>query len=222
MDDTPTTSARRKRKATTPSVIEATTAAPMPIVEAPVAADPAPEPIVVAAAPHVAAPATPPAAVPAAPQKETVMNTETVTQTIEQNQDRAQAFMGDMNDRTKGAMEKGAKLVEELSAFNKGNIEAIVESSKIAARAIETMGQDAAAFAKTAFEQQTAAWRQLASVKSPTEFMKLQSEMIRQSFDQMVQQSSRSTETVMKLAGEVAQPISNRMAIAADKMKVAA
>ena len=217
MDDIPTTSARRKRKAAMPSVIEATAAAPMPIVEAPITADPAPEPIVAAAEP-----VTPPAAVSAAPQKETVMNTETVTQTIEQTQDRAQAFVGDINDRTKGAMEKGAKLVEELSAFNKGNIEAIVESSKIAARAIETMGQDAAAFAKTAFEQQTAAWRQLASVKSPTEFMKLQSEMIRQSFDQMVQQSSRSTETVMKLAGEVAQPISNRMAIAADKMKVAA
>ena len=72
------------------------------------------------------------------------------------------------------------------------------------------------------FEEATAAFKTLASVKSPTEFMKLQSDFVRGAFDAMVAETSRSTETMLKLAGEVAQPISNRMAVAAEKMKTPA
>ena len=97
-----------------------------------------------------------------------------------------------------------------------------IESTKIAARGIEAMSQDAAAYTRKSFEGATAAMRTLAAVKSPTEFMKLQSDYARSMMDAMIAETSRSTEAMLKLAGEVAQPISNRMAIAADKMKVAA
>ena len=84
------------------------------------------------------------------------------------------------------------------------------------------MGQDAAEFGRKQFEEATAAFKTLATVKSPTEFLKLQSDFVRSSFDALVAETSRSTETVLKLAGEVAQPISNRFAVAAEKMKTAA
>lgn len=144
------------------------------------------------------------------------------TATIDTATDKTQAMFADANDRAKGAMEKGAKFFSEVTEFGKGNVEALVESSKIAARGLETMGQDAATYAKTSFEGATAAMRTFATVKSPTEFMKLQADYARQAFDAMVAQTSRSTEASLKLAGEVAQPISNRVAIAADKMKIAA
>ena len=51
--------------------------------------------------------------------------------------DQGKAVFGEMNDRAKGAMEKGARLFEDANAFGKGNIEAMVESSKIAARSSE-------------------------------------------------------------------------------------
>lgn len=139
-----------------------------------------------------------------------------------ETQDKAQAMFADVNDRAKGAMEKGAKMVEEMNAFGKGNVEAVVESTKIAARGLETMGQDAAAYTRKSFEDATAAFKTLATVKSPTEFLKLQSDYARSMFDAMVAETSRSTEAMLKLAGEVAQPISNRIAVAADKMKIAA
>ena len=41
-------------------------------------------------------------------------------------------------------------------------------------------------------------------------------------FDAMVQQTSRNTEAMLKLAGEVVQPLSNRAALAAEKLKIAA
>ena len=122
----------------------------------------------------------------------------------------------------KGAMEKGQKMFDEMNSFSKGNIEAIVESTKIAAKGFETFGQDVAAYAKKSFEEASTAAKTLASVKSPTEFMKLQSDYVRSAFDMMVAETSRSTEAMLKLAGEVAQPISNRVAIAAEKVKIAA
>ena len=153
------------------------------------------------------------AATAAAPKKEVTMTTTT---------DKAKTMIADANSRTKAAMEKSQQMFGEMGEFSKGNVEAIVESSKIAAKGMETMGQDAAAYAKKAFEDMTATAKQMASVKSPTDFMKLQSDFFRSSFDAMVAQSSKSTETMLKLAGEVAQPISNRVSMAAEKIKVAA
>ena len=136
--------------------------------------------------------------------------------------EKTQAMFAEANDRTKGAVEKGTKFFQEVTEFSKGNVEALVESSKIAAKGFESMGQDAAAYAKTSFESASEALRTMASIKSPTEFMKFQSDYVRSVFDGLVAHTSRGTEASLKLAGEVAQPISNRVAMAADKMKVVA
>ena len=158
----------------------------------------------------------------AAPVTKEIPMEATIKNVADETQAKAKAMFADVGDRTKGAMEKGQKMIEEMSEFGKGNVEAVVESTKIAARGIEAMGQDAAAYTRKSFEGATAAIRTLAAVKSPTEFMKLQSDYARSMFDAMIAETSRSTEAMLKLAGEVAQPISNRMAIAADKMKIAA
>ena len=204
--------------------VEAVQAAPVvepePEVVIPEPQAVAPEPEMMAPDPVPAPVSTPTAAVPAAPKKESIMATtiDNVTNTTA----KAQAFFTDASERAKGAVAKSSKLLEEAGAFGKGNVEALVESSKIAAKGFETMGQDAAEFGRKQFAEATAAFKTLATVKSPTEFLKLQSDFVRSSFDALVAETSRSTETVLKLAGEVAQPISNRFAVAAEKMKTAA
>ncbi|EZP51077.1 MULTISPECIES: phasin family protein [Sphingomonas] len=188
-------------------------AKPTGIQPAPVpAADAVTAPLPVAPAPVVDAAA--PIATPAA--KEVIMETiENVTATT-------QTAFTDATDRAKGAVDKSQKLLQDATEFGKGNIEALVESSKIAARGLESLGQDAAAYAKKSFEDATTVAKTLSSVKSPTEFFKLHADYVRASFDALVQQSSHNTEAVLKLAGEVVQPLSNRVALAAEKLKVAA
>lgn len=132
------------------------------------------------------------------------------------------AFFTDFNDRAKAAYEKGTKSFEEMNDFAKGNIEAIVESSKIAAKGFETLGQDAADYSRKSFETATTAFKGFASVKTPTELFKLQSDFAKSAFDSLVAETSKNTEAMIKLAGEVAQPISNRVAVAVEKVKVAA
>lgn len=144
------------------------------------------------------------------------------TTTIADAAEKGQAYFAEFNARAKAAMEKGGKAVEEMSAFGKGNVEALVESGKIAAKGLESLGQGYAEYGRKSFEGATAVLKSLAGVKTPAEFLQLQSDFVRSQFDSMVAETSKTTEAVLKLAGDVAQPISNRVAVAAEKIKVAA
>ncbi|SMF68379.1 phasin family protein [Allosphingosinicella indica] len=144
---------------------------------------------------------------------------ETGQQTAQQTAERVQAAFGDMNERAKSAMERNSKLVEEMTDLTKGNVEAFVASSRVAAQGFQTLGQEAADFSRRSFEEASATLKSFAEVKSPTDFFRLQSEYARSAFDSMVSESSKMSEAVIKLAGEVAEPITNRATIAADKVK---
>lgn len=147
---------------------------------------------------------------------------EKVMSTIENATDKAQALFGEWNERTKAAVEKSTKLVEEANDFAKGNVEALVESGRIAAKGFEGLGQDAAEYSRKSFESATAALKSFSSVKSPADFFKLQSDFFRTSFDSYVAEASKNTEALIKLASDAAQPLSNRVAVAAEKVKTAA
>lgn len=133
--------------------------------------------------------------------------------------ERVQALFGEVSERAKGAYEKSVKLTEELSEFQKGNVEAFVESSKLAAKGAESLGQEAADYARKSFENSTAALKTFATAKSPSELFKLQSDYMKSSFDAAVAESSKVTEAWLKMAGEVTQPLSNRFAVAVEKAK---
>src|SRR3546814_3761312 len=105
--------------------------------------------------------------------------------------DRFQAAVGEDNERTKVAVEKSTKLFEEATELTKGNVEALVASSKIAAKGVETLGQEAADYGRKSFEEASAALKSFAEVKSPTDFFKLQSDYVRSAFDNLVAESSK-------------------------------
>ncbi|MDB5695404.1 MAG: hypothetical protein JWN21_947 [Sphingomonas bacterium] len=182
------------------------------------------EPFVAAPATFAEAPSTlpnPTAALPAISSKETTMATtiENMTQTATE---KTQAAFADMSGRAQDAMAKSTRLFADWNDFNKGNVEALVESSKLAFAGMQTLAQDGAAAMRKHFEDATATARTMSSVKSPTEFVKLQGDYVRQQFDGLVAETSRSTESMMKLMGEVAQPVANRVALAVEKVKAAA
>lgn len=177
-----------------------------------------PKPVTETAKPEAEAAPAPVAAKPAPVRKKET----TAMTTMEAMTEKTQTLIAEMNDRAKTAMEKNAKMVEEINEFTKGNVEAFVESSRIAAKGLEAFGQEAAEYGRKSFESATAALKAMASAKSPTDLMKLQSDFARQAFDSYVAEASKSTEAMLKLAGDAAQPISSRVAVATEKMKVAA
>lgn len=232
-----------KPAAATPAARAKKPAAPKPPVAAAGAEKKTPEPKVEVAVEPAPVPPSPPeqvASPEAAPQEvvETVAEQPvaaapaatasarkeifTMETTMEKNVEKAQAFFADMNDRAKAAVEKSTKMVEEMNDFAKGNVEALVESGRITAKGLETLGQEAAEYGRKSFEEATAALKNMASVKSPAEFFKLQSDFVRSTFDSLVAESSKNTEAMLKLAGDVTQPLSSRFAAAVEKAKKAA
>jgi len=126
------------------------------------------------------------------------------------------------NDRAKTAMEKSAKVIEELAELGRGNVEAIVASSKVAAKGVEGLSQDAANFSRKSFEDASAAFKSFAEVKSATDLFKLQGDFARSAFDAAVAQSARVSENMLKLAGDVAEPLTSRYTVAAERVKTLA
>jgi phasin family protein len=150
--------------------------------------------------------------------KETIMATTPDNQDMKQAADTMTNGMNEVQNRAKAAFEKGNEAVGELSDFAKGNVEAVVESSKIIAGGMQDIGRSYAEEAKAAYEQMTADLKELAAVKSPTELFQLQGKIMRRNFDTLVAASSKSSEAMMKLANEAFAPLSGRMNAAAEKI----
>jgi phasin family protein len=102
--------------------------------------------------------------------------------------------------------------------LTRANVEALVETSKIAAAGVQTLGQEALARTRENLEQVAAQAKTLTEAGSPTEFFQLQGEIARTQFDRMVAESSRFAESMVKLAGEAFQPLSTRAALNAEKI----
>jgi len=133
-----------------------------------------------------------------------------------------QALFGDASERAKAAMEKSAKFVEEFTDFTKGNVEAVMTSGRVAVQGAETLGQEFADYSKKHFEGATVAFKSFVAAKSPTELFQLQSDYAKSTFDNAVAQGSKLSESWLKLAGEIVQPLSSRVAVAAEKIKTPA
>lgn len=144
---------------------------------------------------------------------------ETTKKFAEETKTRVQSMFADMNDKAKSAMEKSSKAMEEIGDIAKGNVEAVVESSKIAAKGFENIGQNAAEYGRVSFEKTSATLKSFASIKSPAEFFQLQSELVTSAFDTLASETAKTSEAMLKLAGEIAQPISSRVAVVSDKIK---
>jgi len=133
--------------------------------------------------------------------------------------DRFQAAFGEINERARAASEKGAKMVEEMTDLTRGNVEAIVASSRVAQKGLETLGQTAADFGRKSFEDAQNAFKSFGEIRSATDFFKLQGDFARSAFDAAVAESARMSEQMLKIASDAAEPINSRYTVAAERVK---
>lgn len=145
-----------------------------------------------------------------------------MTDTVKPTAEKATEFFADVRKKANEAAAKGKKFAAEAVEFNKANVEAIVEAGKIVTKGAQEIGKTNMEFAKKNFEEVQVAVKELTSVKSPTDFVKLQGELARKGFDTFVAQGSKNTEAMVKLTSDMFQPISNRIAATTELFKKAA
>ena len=232
-----------------PAVVETpvakTPVAKAPVAKAkPVAAKPAPAPVAKPATPKAvvrrkparikkpavvvkkAKPAAKPVAAPTAKLsvtelKDKIMASKTTDFTATINKSMTQAVT-DMQSKAQAAYDKGTGMVAEMTDLAKGNVEAVVESGKILASGIEGLTKSYAEEAKSAYETLTADIKEMAAIKSPTELFQLQGKILRRNFDAMVANSSKGSESAMKLATDTFAPVTARVNLAVAKLSQAA
>jgi phasin family protein len=164
------------------------------------------------------APAIAPKVNPVIKLKDTIMETA-------QNADitaTAKDMLADVQARAKTALAKTTALTAEAGEFTKANVEAVVESGKIFFAGAQELLKDNVETGKTVIETVTEDAKKVAAVKSPTELMQLQGEIVRRNFDAMVSYGSKRTEAWVKLYNDAFAPISNRVSVAAEKIGKAA
>ena len=147
---------------------------------------------------------------------------DTIMTTTENMTTKLKDVVSGAQDRAKTAFEKTSAYASEYGAFTKGNLEAVVESGKILAAGMQDMGKTYVAEGKSAIETITADVKEITAVKSPSDFFKLQGELMRRNFDAAVASTSKHSEAMVKLAGDAFAPISTRVSLAVEKVKQAA
>ena len=158
-------------------------------------------------------------AAPAADERIVTMTKDTVTPALADIGAKAAEMLKDATTKAKAAFEKTGTLTKDAAEFHKANLEAVVESGKLAAKSMQDVATHSAEIGKKRWEDASAHAKALAAVKSPTDFMSVQAEYLRAQFDATIADFSKSTEFYLRLAGEIAQPVQNRYAAAADKVK---
>jgi phasin family protein len=128
-----------------------------------------------------------------------------------------QTIFADANERSQELVKKSQKVAGELADLARANVEAVVEAGRVATEGARSIGQDVVAKQRDGFEAAADAIRTLAEAKSPTEYLQLQGDFARASFDRAVAESSKLTESLVKLAGEAFQPLSNRASANAER-----
>lgn len=145
-----------------------------------------------------------------------------MTATTTEYTEKFQTAIKDASEKAKAAFEKSQASFGEIGEFTKGNVEALVESSKILASGLQELTKGYATESKSAFEALAAEFKSLTAVKSPSELLEKQSALLRKQFDAAVAASSKNSEALLKLTNEAFQPISNRVSLAVEKIKHAA
>ena len=128
-----------------------------------------------------------------------------------------QSMFADASERNQDLAQRSQKVAGELADLARANVEAVVQAGRVAGEGARSIGQNVVASSRDGVEQAADAIRSLAEAKSPTEYLQLQSEFARTSFDRAVAETSKLTESLVKLAGEAFQPLSNRATANAER-----
>lgn len=170
----------------------------------------------------VAAPVRKPAAQSAA--QSAAKSAKPLSETFPMTTDFTNTFktvISEAQDKAKAAFEKSTATLAEAGEFAKGNAEAVVESGKIFAEGFQKLSTGLVTESKAAFEGLTAEVKELTAAKSPADFFKLQSDLMKKYFDSSIAFGSKQSEAMMKLTSDAVAPISRRASLAMEKIKAA-
>ncbi len=124
--------------------------------------------------------------------------------------------------QVKQGVEKAVTTAEELVAFNKGNLEALVKAGQIWAAGIQDLSKHLAATAQASLDESIATFKALSGVKSLKDAVELQTAYARATLEKTLAESGKLTDASIKLTEQALAPITARVTLAVEKISKAA
>ena len=129
-----------------------------------------------------------------------------VTNVMQEATAKVETLVADTQKAVTEQFEKLSKGLEGLTTFGQENVDAIVKSSEIAAKAAEGIGSEISAYSKKSFEDSVAAAQDFASAKTLTELFEKQTSFAQASFEGFVSQATKMNEIYVAAAKDISAP----------------
>jgi len=142
-----------------------------------------------------------------------------VSNVVQEATAKVESFVADTQKTVTEQFEKFSKGLEGLTTFGQENVDAIVKSSEIAAKAAEGIGTEISAYSKKAFEDGVAAAQDFAAAKTVTELFEKQTAYAQSAFEGFVSQATKMNEIYVAAAKDIAAPLGARVNAATEAMK---
>jgi phasin family protein len=132
---------------------------------------------------------------------------------------KVETFVADTQKTVTEQFEKLSKGLEGLTTFSQENVDALVKSSEIAAKAAEGIGTEISAYSKKSFEDGVAAAQDFASAKTLTELFEKQTSYAQTAFEGFVSQATKMNEIYAAAAKDISAPLGARVSKATEALK---
>jgi phasin family protein len=116
------------------------------------------------------------------------------------------------SDAMKQSFERAVQGYDQLAAFNKATVEALIQATNAATKGFETINSEALAFSRQTIEESVAVAKAAIGSKSIQELIELQSDFTKSTFDSYVGQMTKMGDMVASIAKEAAEPLNSRVA----------
>ena len=96
--------------------------------------------------------------------------------------------------------------LNDLSSFSQGSLDTIVKTNTAAAKGFETLSKYFADYASKSFEEALSVGKKFTAVKTPVEFIELQTKYAQESFETLVEESKTVSELTTSIVKDVTAP----------------
>lgn len=113
-------------------------------------------------------------------------------------------------------LERAAKGYEELLGWNRGALDAYVQSANTAAKCVESLNAEMMSYTKQVIEDNIAASKALLGARTVQEFFDLQSDYTKAAFDNFINRAAKMSDMMMSGTRDMLEPLSGRTGLPRD------
>ncbi len=131
----------------------------------------------------------------------------TVEQAMKASTEGYEQALNVTKEQVEKASEAFFKSYDEMSAMNKEGVDAFVKAGEVLTKGAESLGKAYFDFAQASAEASVEATKAMMAAKTVKDFVDIQSDFARTSFDNFLSESTRLSEMSVKVANEAFDPL---------------